>query len=301
MKAYRVAPVSQDRLWGGTRLFSYGKTSGTGRIAESWELSFTPGGIASVDGIPLTDAFGKETWGERAGDFPRFPVLTKFIDAKENLSVQVHPSDAYALSHEGSYGKTEMWLIVEATPGAGLYLGCTRDVTREEFRQAAEDGTVEKLLRFVPVHPGEVYFIPAGTLHAIGAGVLLYEIQQNSDLTYRVYDYGRRGADGKQRPLHLAKALEVADLSPYIPAKIPASDPAVIGSCPYFTTRFYKQIFANKKFFVTKDSFLAFTVIDGDGTIDGQKAVRGDTFFVPAGAGEIPVEGALTLVTVSLG
>lgn len=300
MKACKITPVSKDRLWGGNKLFAYGKKSDTDRIAESWELSFTDGGVASFDGKLLTEAFPKETWGTLGAKFDRFPVLTKFIDAKENLSVQVHPSDDYALKNENSFGKTEMWLIVEAEPGAGLYMGCNRVVSPDEFRRKIADGTVEEVLNFVPVKAGDVYFIPSGTLHAIGAGVLLYEIQQNSDLTYRVYDYNRRDKDGNLRELHVEKAMKVVDLCPYSYENNDVKDPAVIGTCEYFTTRFYKHNFTKMTFSVDKSSFLMLTVVSGECVIDGQKAVLGDTFFVPAGAGDVEVCGTADVVAVSL-
>lgn len=299
MKAYRITPHTVDRLWGGKKLFSLGKTIDSDRIAESWELSFTKGGVAKVGDTLLTDAFPKETWGTLAAGFDRFPVLTKFIDAKENLSVQVHPSDAYALKHENSYGKTEMWYIVDAEPGAGLYMGLKKPVSAETFRAALADGTVEDLLAFVEVKPGDVYFIPAGTLHAIGAGVMLYEIQQNSDLTYRVYDYNRRDKDGNLRELHVEAAMKVANLDVYKPVIPATSDPHVIGACEYFTTRVYKQIFANTAFSVDSNSYLALSVIQGEGEIDGQSAKPGDTFFIPAGTGDVLVSGDLLLIAVS--
>lgn len=299
MKPYRLTPALSDRLWGGYKLGKYGKTDVERRIAESWELSFTDGGVASVEGVPLTEFFPKEKWGKLCQKFERFPVLTKFIDAKENLSVQVHPSDDYALKNENSYGKTEMWIILEAEPGAGLYMGLKQPKTQEDFRAHIENGTVEDDLAFVPVKPYDVFFIPAGTLHAIGGGVLLYEVQQNSDLTYRVYDYNRRDKDGNLRPLHVEKALKVADLDVYKPTLPKSDDPAVIGICDYFTTRFYKQLFTNQAFFVDDDSYFALTVVAGSGTVNGEKVSLGDTLLFPAGAGRVIIDGELTLITVA--
>ena len=163
MKLYPLTPYLRSDLWGGERLFAYGKENDAvreaGRISESWELSFTKGGEATLsDGTPLPEAFDRASYGTRAAHFPFFPVLTKFIDAKQNLSVQVHPSDEYALKNEGQFGKCEMWYILEAEEGAGLYLGFERETTAEEVRAAALDGTVESLLHFQPVKRGEVYF-----------------------------------------------------------------------------------------------------------------------------------------------
>ena len=305
MKIYPLRPFLRADLWGGERLFSYGKENAdvreTGRISESWELSFTKGGEATLeDGTPLPAAFGKEAFGTRAERFPFFPVLTKFIDAKKNLSVQVHPSDEYALENEGQFGKCEMWYILEAEAGAGLYLGFERKTTAEEVRAAALDGTVEKLLHFQPVKSGEVYFIPPGTVHAIGAGVLLFEIQQNSTLTYRLYDYKRRDKDGNERPLHLEKGLLVTDFSPYNPQKISGSDPAIIGTCPYFETRLYKPNFTNPITFEIKDSFVGITCVRGEGKINDQKIKFGESVFIPAGGGEITLSGDMEILAVSV-
>ena len=305
MKIYPIKPYLRSDLWGGERLFGYGKqspeTQEAGRISESWELSFTKGGEASLaDGTPLPKAFSKEDFGARAARFPFFPVLTKFIDAKKNLSVQVHPSDDYALKNEGQFGKCEMWYILEAEEGAGLYLGFNRETSAEEVRAAAEDGSVESLLRFVPVKSGEVYFIPPGTVHAIGAGVLLFEIQQNSTLTYRLYDYKRKDKDGNERPLHLEKGLLVTDFAPYQPAKIGGEDPALIGTCPYFETRFYKVNFTNPVSFLIKDSFISISCVKGEGEICGQKIRFGESVFIPATDEAITLSGDMEVLAVSV-
>ncbi len=305
MKIYPLKPYLRSDLWGGERLFAYGKDGAAvreaGRISESWELSFTKGGEAALaDGTPLPEAFGKDAFGTRAARFPFFPVLTKFIDAKKNLSVQVHPSDEYALTNEGQFGKCEMWYILEAEEGAGLYLGFERETSAEEVRAAALDGTVESLLHFQPVKSGEVYFIPPGTVHAIGAGVLLFEIQQNSTLTYRLYDYKRRDKDGNERPLHLEKGLLVANFSPYKPQKISADDPTLIGTCPYFETRLYKLKFTNPVKIDVKDSFVGLTCVRGEGKINGVRIARGESVFIPAESGEITLTGEMEILAVSV-
>lgn len=305
MKIYPLKPYLRSDLWGGERLFAYGKDGAAvreaGRISESWELSFTKGGEATLaDGTPLPEAFGKDAFGARAARFPFFPVLTKFIDAKKNLSVQVHPSDEYALTNEGQFGKCEMWYILEATEGAGLYLGFERETTEEEVRAAALDGTVESLLHFQPVKSGEVYFIPPGTVHAIGAGVLLFEIQQNSTLTYRLYDYKRKDKDGNERPLHLEKGLLVTSFSPYKPQSIAGEDPTLIGSCPYFETRLYKLNFTNSIKINVKDSFVGLTCVRGEGFVDDQKIKRGESVFIPAQSGEITLTGEMEILAVSV-
>ena len=300
-RIYKLTPALKDNIWGGNKLRGYGKESEKDRIAESWELSFTDGGEAKIaDGREMSEVFTKADWGTNCQRFHAFPVLTKFIDAKDNLSVQVHPSDAYALENEGQFGKTEMWYVVEADEGAGLYMGLERACGAEEFAAAVADGSVEKLLSFKEVKKGDVYFIPSGTIHAIGAGVVIFEIQQNSTLTYRLYDYMRRDKDGNLRELHVDKAMKVSLLEPYSEAKFDTDDESVIGSCEYFETRKYKLDFTKKSFNVEKDSFLSITCVAGEGTIEGEKLGLGDTYFIPAGEGKITVEGEAEIIAVTV-
>ena len=298
-KIYRLTAAMKDNLWGGNKLRAYGKESASDRIAESWELSFTMGGEARIaDGREMSEAFPRETWGTACEKFPFFPTLTKFIDAREKLSVQVHPSDLYALEREGQYGKTEMWYVVEAEPGAGLYMGLEREATPEEFLAAVNDGSVEELLSFKEVKSGDVFFIPSGTIHAIGAGVVIFEIQQNSTLTYRLYDYMRRDKEGNLRELHVDKAMKVSLLEPYKESEFDTNDANVIGKCEYFETRKYSLNFTKQTFNVENDSYLSITCVKGEGTIEGEEITRGDTFFIPAGEGEVTVEGNLDIIAV---
>ena len=157
---------------------------------------------------------GKGILGTDCEKFEDFPILTKLIDAKDNLSIQVHPSNEYALEHEHQYGKTEMWYILDCEPGAFLYYGFDHAITKEEFERRIQDNTLTEVLNAAPVHKGDVFFNPSGTLHAICRGIVIAEIQQNSNVTYRVYDYGRVGADGKPRALHIRQALDVTQLTP---------------------------------------------------------------------------------------
>lgn len=300
-KIYKLTPALKDNIWGGNKLRGYGKESEKDRIAESWELSFTDGGEAKIsDGRQMSEAFPRSAWGTLAQRFHAFPVLTKFIDAREKLSVQVHPSDSYALEHEGQFGKTEMWYVVEADEGAGLYMGLERECGKDEFASAVADGTVEKLLSFKQVKKGDVYFIPSGTIHAIGEGVVIFEIQQNSTLTYRLYDYMRRDKEGNLRELHVDKAMKVSLLEPYREAVFDKDDESLIGTCEYFETRKYKLNFAKQVFNVENDSFLSITCVSGNGIIEGEKMSLGDTFFSPACSGEITVEGDCEIIAVRL-
>ena len=300
-KIYKLTPACKDNIWGGNKLRKYGKESDKDRIAESWELSFTDGGEARIeDGRSMSEAFPRSAWGTSSEKFHAFPVLTKFIDAMDKLSVQVHPSDDYALANEGQFGKTEMWYVVEADEGAGLYMGLERECDSEEFARAVADGSVERLLSFKKVKRGDVYFIPSGTIHAIGAGTVIFEIQQNSTLTYRLYDYMRRDKDGNLRELHVDKAMKVSLLEPYKESEFDKNDESLIGKCEYFETRKYQLNFTKMTFNVENDSFLSITCVGGNGTIEGEKMSLGDTFFIPAGSGEITVEGDAEIIAVKL-
>lgn len=324
MKIYRLTPTLHNNIWGGNKLRGYGKDSTDDRIGESWELSFVKGDEAKIpDGRTLAEAFPRETWGRRCQGFADFPVLTKFIDAKEKLSVQVHPSDEYALKNEGMYGKTEMWYVMDAEEGAGLYMGLNRECHTEEFSEKVADGTVEELLSFKPVKSGDVFFIPAGTIHAIGGGVLIYEIQQNSTLTYRLYDYKRKDKDGNERPLHIEKAMKVSRLEPYTPYDFSVEvggekhtsatgrcDGVTLGKCKYFHTQLFRILADDdvKLFSVNDESYLALTVVEGSGSLcyadeNGkrvfQKLTRGESYFIPAGSGDFALEGdGMTVITV---
>ena len=222
MEPFLLRPVTKDYIWGGTRLREeFGKESDSERIAESWELSCHPDGecvIASGEfsGMKLSEfvRMHPEAVGNGFRSEDRFPVLVKLIDAKADLSIQVHPDDEYATAHEGDSGKTEMWYIIDADEGAEIVYGFREKLTSEQFRQAIDDNSLMEKVKRVPVKAGDVFFIKPGTLHAIGKGIVLAEIQQSSNVTYRVYDYGRLGTDGKPRELHISKAVEVTDTTP---------------------------------------------------------------------------------------
>lgn len=313
MKIETLSPAFKDYLWGGTRLRDdYHKPCSLPKVAESWELSTHPDGQSTIsggqfDGLTLSDylAQNPQALGTHCQAFENFPVLIKFIDAKQPLSIQVHPSDEYALEVEHQYGKTEMWYVMDAEPGAFLYFGVNQELAPEELRRRIEDNTVEQVLHKAPVHPGDVFFIPSGTIHAIGAGILICEIQQNSNCTYRVYDYGRLGADGKPRELHVEKALAVSRLTPSDPAEKQAAPQAVPGgeitrlaSCKYFTT---DRIRVDSALTLSAgpESFLSLVVMEGSGTAAGPENTvefrPGDSLFVPAASGEIQVTGPCTL------
>ena len=309
----KIHPACKQYLWGGEKLIrEYGISAPKTPLAEAWVLSAHPDGdsrISFSEGELCSE--GKESSeGESFAEylkchpeavgsfgkaFPFFPTLIKLIDAKKALSIQVHPDDSFALSREGQYGKTEMWIVLEREEGAFLYFGFQKDYTEEEIRRAIEEENFPSLLCKVMVEPGDVFFIPAGTVHAIGAGILLAEVQQNSNLTYRVYDYGRKDAQGNTRELHVEKALEVMNrkqLSAYRQeafkkqGKKPVGEKAAgesatgekvaeknvylerIGSCEYFTV---DRLFLEENAFysgkLTEESFLSLLVLEGEGVL----------------------------------
>ena len=314
----KIHPACKQYLWGGEKLIrEYGISSPKTPLAEAWVLSahsdgdsrisFSEGelcseGKESSEGESFSEeesssegeSFAEylkchpEAVGSLGKAFPFFPTLIKLIDAKKALSIQVHPDDSFALSREGQYGKTEMWIVLEREEGAFLYFGFQKDYTEEEIRRAIEEENFPSLLCKVMVEPGDVFFIPAGTVHAIGAGILLAEVQQNSNLTYRVYDYGRKDAQGNTRELHVEKALEVMNrkqLSAYRQeafkkqGKKPVGEKTAgekvaeknvyleqIGSCEYFTV---DRLFLEENAFysgkLTEESFLSLLVLEGEG------------------------------------
>ena len=220
MALVRLLPAFKDYLWGGTKLKeNYNKKTDLDIVAESWELSTHKDGQSIVDsgeykGLTLSEyveKLGKDALGTKGNAFEFFPILIKFIDAKGNLSIQVHPDNEYALRVEKEYGKTEMWYILDAEEGASLYYGTNKEITKDEFRARIEDNTILDVLKKVPVHKGDVFFIESGTIHAIGEGIVICEIQQNSNTTYRFYDYHRQDANGRERELHIDKSFDVAD------------------------------------------------------------------------------------------
>ena len=299
MEILKLIPECKDNIWGGVKLKEkYGKQTDKNPVAESWELSFHKDGPTRLEnGKTLQDEVTAKDLGRNCDGFPFFPMLVKLIDAKQDLSVQVHPSDAYALEHENSFGKTEMWYIVEAEQGAGIYLGFKKDVTQEEYENAIASNTLTELLNFFEVKAGDCYFIPSGTIHAIGTGCLICEIQQNSNLTYRVYDYGRRDKNGNLRELHVEKALKVTNLNKYeyAPLNLQTAQGELLGLSRYFTTT---SVAVNGEAQVVADkySFKCITCVDGKGAVDGKAVSAGDTLFVPAGYGEVKLSGEMRLI-----
>ena len=317
MLPFLLNPAYKDYIWGGVKLRDQFGKDGPTPLAESWELSAHPDGDAVIASGPLAgtrfSAFIKDNpaaLGSRcpAGDFP---VMVKLIDAAQNLSVQVHPDDAYGMRVEGERGKTEMWYILDCEPGAFLYFGFEREISADEARRRIADNTITEVLHKAPVHPGDVFFIAAGTVHAIGAGILLAEIQENSNTTYRVYDFGRVGADGKPRPLHIDKAMQVARLAPASQDAPGAEPPRTVAGgtlrrlagCAYFTADTLK-LAGRYSHAPGNASFVSVLCLDGRASLCcGDETLtlkKGGSAFVPADAPEFALdgEGAFLLTTV---
>lgn len=304
MGILKLKPSGKDYIWGGRRLAQeYGKEMTGDVLAETWELSCHPDGPSYIvngkhEGKTLQQFIeeqGKQVLGSHCDRFENFPILIKFIDAQNNLSIQVHPDNRYALEKEGQYGKTEMWYVMDANEGASLYYGFKKEISREEFEKRIEEDTLLEVLNEVPVHKGDVFFIKSGTIHAIGKGIIIAEIQQNSNVTYRVYDYGRIGKDGKKRELHVQKALDVTNRTPVVKD---GSHYPHIADCDYFTVdKLFMdgQTLRKIEGVVSDESFISILILDGKGTITNEGETleykKGDSFFLPANSGIYILEG----------
>lgn len=314
MALLKLKPSFKDYIWGGRRLVEeYNKEYDGEILAESWELSCHPDGPSYITNGPdagLTlqqyiDKYGKEVLGRNCRRFQEFPILIKFIDAKDNLSIQVHPDNRYALEHEGQYGKTEVWYVMDCKEGAFLYYGFAKEVDKEEFARRIKDNTLTEVLNAVPVKKGDVLFIEAGTIHAIGKDIVIAEIQQNSNVTYRVYDYGRVGKDGKPRDLHVEKALDVTNRTPM--PKGQNCSPH-IADCDYFTVdklNLDGKTVQRVEGSVDGSSFASLLILEGEGRIrNGNTELsfcKGDSLFLTADSGEFEVSGACQALMTTIG
>lgn len=310
MAVLKLTPACKSYLWGGDRLKrEFHKKFAGPILAETWELSCHPDGSSIIaegqyagQTLPAyLQRIGSQALGSNCTRFEDFPILIKFIDARQELSVQVHPNNAYAKQHEHQYGKTEMWYIIDCEPGAFLYLGLRKPVSQEEFLHHIEHQTLDEILNRVPVHKGDAFFIAAGTIHAIGKGILIAEIQQNSNVTYRVYDYGRMGANGKLRPLHIKQALEVSKLEP---PHLDNNFNGHLGQCDCFTVDRFAVQHGTLQDDVDTESFHSLLVVEGEAEVCcGQQHVlaqKGDSLFLPAGSGLYTVTGSFTLLRTTI-
>lgn len=314
----KLEPAFKDYLWGGTKLKDiYGKKCDYDIVAESWELSSHKDGQSRIaEGKYKGMLFGEyikrlgtNGLGWKCQAFERFPILIKLIDAKNPLSIQVHPDDEYALRVENEYGKNEMWYVMDCDEGASIYYGVNRDITKEELLNRVKDNTVLEVLNKVEVHKGDTFFVEAGTIHAIGAGILICEIQQNSNCTYRLYDYDRRDKYGNPRELHLSKARDVSKLEAikkrqedgYRHEFITGNgyEIEVLGSCKYFESSKY-NVSTEVTLDIDETSFNSIIIIEGEGTIRCQEKEldfkAADSFFIPAGRRKVIVSGKCTFI-----
>ena len=307
----RLVPACKDYLWGGRRLAErYPDFPKEQIIAESWQLSAHPAGLCTVlggagDGMlfdEYLEKIGKEALGWKCQPYERFPLLVKFIDATDKLSIQVHPDDAYAMPYENDYGKNEMWYILEAEEGAFVYLGFEKDTDREEVERRIADGTLAEILHKVPVKAGDSVFVPAGQIHAIGVGVLILEIQQSSNATYRLYDYNRKDKNGQLRPLHLEKAFANISFHASKEQGVPSGpwqvgkgyEKRLLEQCKYFSVWTYR-VKEQAQLVMDDSTFWSIVVVSGEGVLEAgterQLLRAGDSFFLPAGRKEVQITG----------
>ena len=314
----KLEPAFKDNLWGGTKIRDvYGKKCDYDVIGESWELSAHPDGQSRIaegryKGMLFNEylnIIGKDALGWKCQAQDRFPILIKFIDAKQALSIQIHPDDEYALENENEYGKNEMWYVVDSEPGSYLYCGLSRDASKEEILERINNNTITDILNKIEVKAGDVVMVKAGTIHAIGAGVFICEIQQNSNCTYRMYDYDRRDKFGNPRELHVKKALDVVDNHKYVKdnkteivlARNEHFTEQRLVQCKYFEV-FKYEVTDEVKIAVDEASFVSVLFISGKGSIetdDYEKVMpfkAGESFFISAGQRGIIVKGQATMI-----
>ncbi len=298
---FKFTPVLKDKIWGGTKLQKfYNKQASTEKLGESWELSDVAGDESIVSNGELKgltfrnliekyqhDIVGKKVY-EKYGE--TFPLLFKLIDANDNLSIQVHPGDEIAKIRHNSFGKTEMWYVVDAEPGASLIIGFIKNCSKQQYLDVLSQGAVESLLQKVPVAKGDVFFIPAGLVHAIRQGVVIAEIQQSSDITYRMYDYKRTDENGNERELHVAQALDVINFSaspkPKTAYHLKENEVCSLVSCDYFKTNKINFTHSLECDYSGKDSFVVYMCLSGNFYIEcGHCTVhvtKGETLLIPA-------------------
>ena len=317
-----LSPVGKDYLWGGSRLKEeFNKDIDMVPLAETWECTTHPDGPSIVrggeyDGMSLTEVIAAhpEYLGIKNQDYNELPIMIKFIDANKDLSVQVHPDDDYAMKYEnGQLGKTEMWYVLDATEDARLIYGLNNDSSPEILRKALDEGTIMNYLQSVPVRKNDIFFVKAGIIHAIGGGALIAEIQESSNLTYRLYDYDRCDAKGNRRELHIDKALRVANMkssaSPRQPLRVLRYSKGVarelLCRCKYFeVNRMIVNTEKNRRISYQADelSFSVLLCIEGNGQIElegkVQELAKGDCIFFPASSHEAKISGCIEFLDV---
>jgi len=306
----KLKPIFKDYLWGGNKLVKeYNKKCDMSKVAESWELSCHKDGLSIID-----DGDGDKTLASYIKENPtclgtlckeaELPILIKLIDAQENLSVQVHPNDEQAKEWENQNGKTEMWYVVQADKGAKITCGVKEDITKAELENAIKENSVEELLNTVPSKKGDVFFVEAGTIHAIGKGNVIAEIQQNSNVTYRLYDYGRIGKDGRPRELHIEKGVAASNCKKTEPRKIPTCSDGtrLLAQCEYFAVKELKLSGGNS-FCADEKSYHTLIVTEGEMELKTENYCdiikTGETVFIPASLGKYELLGKATILIVT--
>lgn len=313
---FKFVPYLKSVLWGGEKIAPYkGIATDQQAIGESWEISGVPGHESVVAEGPdkgltlpeLIQKYGASLVGQKVLDRfgTTFPLLIKLIDARKDLSVQVHPDDALAKLRHDSLGKTEMWYIVDAEPGAKIYAGLSAQITPDDYSRLVDEKKIMDVIAAHDSHPGDLFFLPAGRIHAIGAGNLLAEIQETSDITYRVYDFDRRDANGNPRELHTELAKDAIDYTVH-PDYKSSYDRTAVGevpliACDYFDVKLVKAQGGRQPIAKSGDSFMVVMCLDGECVVDADGAAiamrRGETALVPAAAASVAATGAATLLT----
>lgn len=315
----KFTPILKDKIWGGTKLENiFHKLAETNNLGESWELS----GHEDDDSIVINGFLAGNTltelieiyMGELVGDkvFDEyglsFPLLFKLIDANENLSIQVHPGDELAAERHNSYGKTEMWYVLDAEPGSELIIGFSKNCSKDEYLDALDEDKVESLLQRIAVSKGDVFFIPAGLVHSIGKGIVVAEIQQSSDVTYRIYDFKRTDEQGNERELHTEMALDVinfdASVNSQVKYELKQNEIVRLVECDYFTTNILSFNSPLTRNYGTIDSFIAYMCLEGSLAIETNgeitRITKGETILIPACINEVGLiaEGVVKLLEV---
>lgn len=316
MKPYplQFKPEMKERVWGGRSLEQFGFEMPEGHIGEAWLIGDHPNGTTRIINGPLAgkgldelrEQYGKQWLGEKgiSGKSGRFPLLLKLLDCQDDLSVQVHPDDHYERLGEGELGKTEMWYVLDAKPGSTIIYGLEEGMDRERFAQLIKEDRIMEGLKEVPVQAGDTFYIPAGTVHALRAGVLVIEVQQNSDTTYRLYDYNRPGLDGKPRELHIEDSLNVIEFGDCAASKKTTEVPGPnawlqIAQSPFFIVEKAETegVFHNE---TSSDSFQLLVVASGEGNLqwedDSLELQPGASLLLPANLGSYTIEGKMTVL-----
>ena len=306
----KFKPIYKERIWGGTKLNDVlNKDSEGDLIGESWELSAVEGDISVIANGQLAgkslqeiiDTYKEELLGksvlQKFGT--QFPILIKFIDAREDLSIQLHPNDELAMKRHNSFGKTEMWYIMQADQGSELVVGFNKDVTKQEYVKHLENNTLLDILNYEKVDEGDTFFINTGKIHAIGGGILLAEIQQTSDVTYRVYDFNRKDKNGNTRELHTELAVDAIDYEKKDDFKVHYKNDVNVAnkmvSCIYFTTNYLNIEGVFKQNLIARDSFTIYMCVDGEAEITSgsgkERIKKGETVLIPAAFNEVEITG----------